>query len=117
MQGYKSLVDATLHVRPLTLLAGTNSSGKSSIMQPLLLIKQTMEANYNPAGALILNGAHMQADTAGELVSKIDSNLSRIAIGVTGINSSRTYAMEIPKLPFQAGNRVSKLIKQLLLLL
>jgi len=35
VQGYKSLVDATLHVRPLTLLAGTNSSGKSSIMQPL----------------------------------------------------------------------------------
>ncbi len=76
VQGYKSLVDATLHVRPLTLLAGTNSSGKSSIMQPLLLIKQTMEASYNPAGALVLNGAHVQADTAGELVSKIKSNFS-----------------------------------------
>ena len=70
VQGYKSLVDATLHVRPLTLLAGTNSSGKSSIMQPLLLIKQTMEAPYQPAGALVLDGAHVQAETAGELVSK-----------------------------------------------
>lgn len=70
VQGYKSLVDATLHVRPLTLLAGTNSSGKSSIMQPLLLIKQTMEAPYQPAGALVLSGAHVQAETAGELVSK-----------------------------------------------
>ena len=74
VQGYKSLVDATLHVRPLTLLAGTNSSGKSSIMQPLLLIKQTMEANYNPAGALVLNGAHVQAETAVELVSKVNVN-------------------------------------------
>lgn len=71
VQGYKSLVDATLHVRPLTLLAGTNSSGKSSIMQPLLLIKQTMEAPYQPAGALVLDGAHVQAETAGELVSKV----------------------------------------------
>ncbi|MDO7886960.1 AAA family ATPase [Hymenobacter sp. CA2-7] len=71
VQGYKSLVDATLHVRPLTLLAGTNSSGKSSIMQPLLLIKQTMEAPYQPAGALVLDGAHVQAETAGELVSKL----------------------------------------------
>ena len=71
VQGYKSLVDATLHVRPLTLLAGTNSSGKSSIMQPLLLIKQTMEAPYQPAGALVLDGAHVQAETAGELVTKI----------------------------------------------
>lgn len=69
VKGYKSLVDATLHVRPLTLLAGTNSSGKSSIMQPLLLIKQTMEANYQPAGALVLSGAHVQVETATELIN------------------------------------------------
>ena len=75
VKGYKSLIDATLHVRPLTLLAGTNSSGKSSIMQPLLLLKQTMEASYNPAGALVLSGAHVQAETARELVSKIDNTL------------------------------------------
>lgn len=85
VQGYKSLVDATLHVRPLTLLAGTNSSGKSSIMQPLLLIKQTMEAPYTPAGALVLSGAHVQAETAGELVSKVE-NIEGISIKVTGFN-------------------------------
>ncbi|MDO7877712.1 AAA family ATPase [Hymenobacter sp. ASUV-10] len=85
VQGYKSLVDATLHVRPLTLLAGTNSSGKSSIMQPLLLIKQTMEANYNPAGALVLNGAHVQADTAGDLMAAIGkSKAKQLLIGITG---------------------------------
>jgi predicted ATPase len=77
VQGYKSLVDATLHVRPLTLLAGTNSSGKSSIMQPLLLIKQTMEAPYQPAGALVLDGAHVQAETAGELVSKVSGETNK----------------------------------------
>lgn len=77
VKGYKSLVDATLHVRPLTLLAGTNSSGKSSIMQPLLLIKQTMEAPYQPAGALVLDGVHVQAETAGELVSKVKSDLDK----------------------------------------
>jgi len=88
VQGYKSLVDATLHVRPLTLLAGTNSSGKSSIMQPLLLIKQTMEAPYNPAGALILNGPHVQAETAGELVSKgIDNKKMSIYLGGRNINN------------------------------
>lgn len=73
VKGYKSLVDATLHVKPLTLLAGTNSSGKSSIMQPLLLIKQTMEAPYQPAGALVLDGAHVQAEMAEELVSRIQN--------------------------------------------
>ena len=91
VQGYKSLVDATLHVRPLTLLAGTNSSGKSSIMQPLLLIKQTMEALYQPAGALLLSGAHVQAEIAGELVSKIGGKRKRksFEIKLLGPRASR----------------------------
>ncbi|MGI4875749.1 MAG: DUF3696 domain-containing protein [Janthinobacterium lividum] len=89
VQGYKSLVDATLHVRPLTLLAGTNSSGKSSIMQPLLLIKQTMEAPYQPAGALVLDGAHVQAETAGELVSKV-METKDIIFKVAGLNTLNT---------------------------
>ena len=84
VHGYKSLVDATLHVRPLTLLAGTNSSGKSSIMQPLLLIKQTMEANYNPASSLVLDGAHVQAETAGELVSKIGGSNKVLSLSIRG---------------------------------
>lgn len=88
VKGYKSLVDATLHVRPLTLLAGTNSSGKSSIMQPLLLIKQTMEASYQPAGALVLSGAHVQAETADELISKLGkAKKKEFSVDVTGINS------------------------------
>lgn len=40
IKGYKSLADETrLEIRPLTILAGANSSGKSSVMQPLLLLK------------------------------------------------------------------------------
>jgi len=52
--GYKSLAEErSIEIRPLTILAGANSSGKSSIMQPLLLLKQTLEATYDP-GALLL---------------------------------------------------------------
>ncbi|MFI5459244.1 MAG: AAA family ATPase [Isosphaerales bacterium] len=54
--GFKSISDEqTIDVRPLTLLAGANSSGKSSMMQPLLLLKQTLHAQYDP-GPLLLNG-------------------------------------------------------------
>ena len=54
--GFKSIsTERTLAIRPLTLLAGANSSGKSSMMQPLLLLKQTLEAQYDP-GPLLLNG-------------------------------------------------------------
>lgn len=47
--GFKSIVDEqTIEIRPLTLLAGANSSGKSSMIQPLLLLKQTLEAHTIP---------------------------------------------------------------------
>ncbi|MGH9425864.1 MAG: AAA family ATPase, partial [Terriglobia bacterium] len=33
----------TIPIRPITLIYGPNSSGKSSILQSLLLLKQTLE--------------------------------------------------------------------------
>ncbi len=58
--GFKSISsEQTIAVRPLTLLAGANSSGKSSMMQPLLLLKQTLEAQYDP-GPLLLNGPNVK---------------------------------------------------------
>jgi hypothetical protein len=62
--GFKSIVKAqTLEIRPLTLLAGANSSGKSSMMQPLLLLKQTLEAPFDP-GPLLLDGPNVRFTSA-----------------------------------------------------
>ncbi len=64
VSGFKSIVnEQTIEVRPLTLLAGANSSGKSSMMQPLLLLKQTLEAPYDP-GPLLLNGPNVRFTSA-----------------------------------------------------
>ena len=58
--GYKSIRDeTTIEIRPLTILAGANSSGKSSIMQPMLLMKQTLDATYDP-GPLLINGPNVR---------------------------------------------------------
>jgi len=44
--GFKSIVgDQGIEIRPLTILAGANSSGKSTMMQPLLPLKRTFEAS------------------------------------------------------------------------
>jgi len=46
--GFKSISrKQSIEVRPLTLLAGAKSSGKSSMVQPLLLLNQTLEASYD----------------------------------------------------------------------
>ena len=69
--GYKSLYEeCSIEVRPLTILAGANSSGKSSMMQPLLLLKQTLEATYDP-GALLLDGPNVRFTFASQLFSQI----------------------------------------------
>lgn len=52
-KAFKSLDD--LEVKPITILCGTNSCGKSSILSSILLLKQTLE-NQNPNQLILLNG-------------------------------------------------------------
>jgi len=68
--GFKSIRDEqSIEVRPLTILAGANSSGKSSMMQALLLLKQTLDASYDP-GPLLLNGPNVHFTDAAQLLSR-----------------------------------------------
>ena len=71
VSGFKSLAEeCTIDICPLTILAGANSSGKSSIMQPLLMLKQTLEAPYDP-GPLLLEGPNVQFTSAEQFLSKL----------------------------------------------
>jgi len=70
VQCFKSHAETNrLNIRPLTVLAGANSSGKSSIVQPLLLMKQTLEATYDP-GPLLLNGPNVQFTSVDQLLCR-----------------------------------------------
>ena len=53
----------TIPIRPLTLIFGANSSGKSSIFQSLLLLKQTLEEAKNPNTALLPKGSLVDLGT------------------------------------------------------
>ena len=64
VSGFKSLAnECAINICPLTILAGANSSGKSSIMQTLLMLKQTLEAPYDP-GPLLIEGPNVQFTSA-----------------------------------------------------
>jgi len=59
VDGFKSFAERTeVALRPLTILAGANGAGKSTIMQALLLFKQTLESDYD-AGPLRIDGPHV----------------------------------------------------------
>lgn len=71
IEGYKSIADErSVNFCDLTILSGANSSGKSTFMQPLLLIKQTLENDFD-AGSLMLDGPNVKINDSTEIVSKV----------------------------------------------
>ncbi|MDW8300626.1 MAG: AAA family ATPase, partial [Anaerolineae bacterium] len=56
-ENFKSWRVLDIALAPITLLFGTNSSGKSSVLQALLLLKQTL-LSYDQAQAINLGGGH-----------------------------------------------------------
>jgi len=78
VSGYKSLAEeCSIEIAPLTILSGANSSGKSSIMQPLLLMKQTLESTYD-AGSLKLNGANVRLTSTDQIFTKDINKLASL---------------------------------------
>jgi predicted ATPase len=86
LKNFKSFYDQEkpLELAPLTVLTGTNSSGKSTIIQSMLLIAQTMR---NPIGEipLMLNGPLVQLGKFEDIKS-YNSGVDKIFIGFTCLN-------------------------------
>jgi len=67
--GFKSAIyPVAVNLRDLTILAGQNSAGKSTVIQPLLMIKQTIEKPFDPGG-LAIDGPLVQFTSAEQFLS------------------------------------------------
>ncbi len=97
VEGFKSIVKRQeIEIAPLTILAGANSSGKSSIMQPLLMLKQTLEAPYDP-GALKIDGPNVKFTDAKFLWRKMgrrQSKNSTLRLVLARITFDRGWRLE-----------------------
>ena len=91
VKGFKSIADeCSIEIRPLTILAGANSSGKSSIMQPILMMKQTLEAPYDP-GPLLIDGPNVRFTSAEQFLSQLDSEfMGKFSMGLE-VKSSLSF--------------------------
>ncbi|NTV50272.1 MAG: AAA family ATPase [Geobacteraceae bacterium] len=98
VEGYKSIYDKQIiDIKPLTIIAGANSSGKSSIMQPILMIKQTLDSSYDP-GPLLLNGPNVRATTFEQCLSSVINKAIKESFSVSiSIGNSRTLRLEFNK--------------------
>jgi len=91
VEGFKSFAERQrVEIGPLTLLAGANSSGKSSLVQPLLLLKQTLEASYDP-GTLLLDGPHVRFSSADQLLTRLAGRT--VAEFRVGFETDRRYSI------------------------
>ena len=79
LRHFKCFASLKLPLRPLTLLSGANASGKSSVLQALVLLHQTMR-EHEWSSRLMLNGATVRLGTAADV---IDGMHSRRHWGIT----------------------------------
>lgn len=110
--GFKALANPNpVEVKPLTLLAGANSSGKSSLMQPLLMLKQTLQAPYDP-GDLLLDGPNVKFTNSNQFFSKLGSKAAanRFSIEVE-VNQNSSFLLNFQKDP-KLGIKICDLVYQ-----
>ena len=86
LSNFKCFESLKLHLGSLTLLSGTNASGKSSVLQSLVLLHQTMKEN-EWSTRLTLNGKVTQLGTVTDVVDQITGK-DRFGIGLIDNDTS-----------------------------
>ena len=87
---FKCFDSLKLPLRPLTLLSGANASGKSSVMQALVLLHQTMR-EHEWSKRLMLNGSAIRLGTTSDV---IDQLRGRRDCTIAVMDGDRTYQWE-----------------------
>lgn len=78
LQYFKCFENVRLDLKNLNILSGENASGKSSFIQSLLTLNQTMHANEWSRN-LILNGDNVNLGTVSDVIDKVNG---RNSIGI-----------------------------------
>jgi predicted ATPase len=89
IKNFKCFADLRVSFGKLTLLTGFNAGGKSSAMQPLLLLAQAMRCSTFP-GQLVLNGPLVRLGTVGDVLPK-NATQSNILFSVADTTEEVTW--------------------------
>ncbi|AFY93088.1 AAA family ATPase [Chamaesiphon minutus] len=85
---FKAFTDRTFDLKPLTLLSGLNSTGKSCLLQSLLLLQQSYQQRLLPDTGLALNGDLVSIGTGRDALNEsADSDI--IGFEVIGDNGTK----------------------------
>ena len=102
LRNLKSFRDSgEIPLRPITVLAGPNSTGKSSVLQALLLLKQTLESEVS-ASHLVLDGRYLQFSAFNDLafdrppISRAEIEVTAVVSGAMNASDVRPYHEDWP---------------------
>ncbi len=84
---FKCFEKLKIPIAPLTLLSGSNASGKSTILQTLVLLHQTMK-EQEWSTRLMLNGDTIKLGTVSDVVDKVNG---RRSFQIGAVYSGRSY--------------------------
>ena len=89
IKNFKCFEDQRFELGNLTLLTGLNGTGKSSVIQSLLLLRQSYQHRFLQDGKLLLNGDLIQLGTAQDVLFEDTSEDDAFGFG---LNFSGTSA-------------------------
>lgn len=76
IKNFKSFKDTSpITISPINLILGQNSSGKSSLIQTFLIIKQTLESPYSNE-PIIINGSYCSIGDINDVINQSKQNKS-----------------------------------------
>lgn len=102
---FKSITDETaLSLAPLTIFAGPNSSGKSTVLQSLLLVSQTLSHKVG-SRSVVLNGTLARLGQFDDLRS-YDGEFDQITIGWECHPTEDAQTAAIDEMRFPGSTRV-----------
>jgi predicted ATPase len=105
LQNFKCFDSLSLPLSPLTLLTGFNAAGKSTTLQSLLLLAQSLRSN-NRLAELPLNGPLARLGTPGEVLNSgsgdvsfsIEDDFAGIEWTLRAEDRTQGVAMQIPRI-------------------
>jgi len=92
---FKCFERTALPLSPLTVLTGTNASGKSSVFQSLVLLRQTMRVD-EWSKRLYLNGVDLELGTVADVVDKVNGRFA-FDIGIRSQDDSIHWRFDAQK--------------------
>ena len=105
LENFKSVNDATVELRPLSVVVGRNSSGKSTLLQSVLALAQAVR-NKSNSSQFPLNGEYVRLGTFGEVLSFQNLNDNpEIAIGFSVTVDTRLSRFRTSRGSFPANNK------------